>query len=71
MHNIYVTWPVKIDHVNAKNHRFLACLLYHNLINYLHYYNEIFITTAEFSGLSSAAYENGILYSEHKILAKI
>ena len=27
-----MTMPAKIDHVSAKNHRFLACLLYHNLI---------------------------------------
>ena len=27
-----VTGPVKIDHVSTKNPRFLACLLYHNLI---------------------------------------
>ena len=24
--------PAKIDHLRAKNRRFLACLLYHNLI---------------------------------------
>ena len=24
--------PVKIDHLSAKNRRFLVCLLYHNLI---------------------------------------
>ena len=30
----------------------------------------MFITTAEFNGLSYAAYGNGILHSEHKILAK-
>ena len=29
---IYVTGPAKIDHVSAKNRRFLACLLYHTLI---------------------------------------
>ena len=28
----YVTRPAKIDHVSAKNRRFLACSLYHNLI---------------------------------------
>ena len=28
----YVTRPAKIDHVSAKNRRFLACLLNHNLI---------------------------------------
>ena len=27
-----MTGPAKIDHVSAKNCRFLACLLYHNLI---------------------------------------
>ena len=30
-----------------------------------------FIITAGFNGLSSAAYRNGILHSEQKILAKI
>ena len=29
---ILVTGPAKIDHVSAKNRRFLACLLYHILI---------------------------------------
>ena len=29
---INVTGPAKIDHVSAKHHRFLLCLLYHNLI---------------------------------------
>ena len=28
----YVTGPTKIDHLNTKNHQFLACLLYHNLL---------------------------------------
>ena len=31
----------------------------------------MFITTAEFNGLSSAACRNGILHSEQKILVKI
>ena len=35
------------------------------------YHNKIFITTAEFNGLSSTAYGNGILLSERKILVKI
>ena len=30
--SINVTGPAKIDHVSAKNRRFLACLLYHNFI---------------------------------------
>ena len=55
-----------------KNHRFLACLLYHNFITtYLYYWNKIFITTAEFNKLSSAAYRIGIVHSERKILVKI
>ena len=29
---LYVTGPAKIDHVSTKNRRFLACLLYHNLM---------------------------------------
>ena len=29
---VYVTGPAKIDYLSTKNHRFLACLLYHNLI---------------------------------------
>ena len=29
-----VTGPAKIDHLSAKNHRFLACLFYHNLTIY-------------------------------------
>ena len=49
----------------------LACLLCHILNNYLYYCNIIFITTAEFNGLSSAAYKNGIVHSERKMLVKI
>ena len=56
----YVSGPAKIDHVSTKNCRFLACLLN----NYLYYYNKIFITTAEFKGLSFAAYGNGLVHSE-------
>ena len=41
------------------------------LNKYLYYCNKIFITTAEFNGLSYAAYRNGIAHSERKILAKI
>ena len=29
---VYVTGPMKIDHLSTKNRRFLACLLYHNLL---------------------------------------
>ena len=39
--------------------------------SYLYYCNKLFITTAEFNGLSSAIYGNGIVYFERKILAKI
>ena len=41
------------------------------LNKYLYYHNTIFITTAELSGLSSAAYRNGISHSEQKTLAEI
>ena len=36
----------------------------------LYWHNKIFTTTAEFNGLSSTAYGNGILRLELKILAK-
>ena len=42
-----------------------------SLNNYSYYHNKIFLTTVEFNGLYSAAYKNGILHSEWKILAKI
>ena len=42
-----------------------------SLNNYLYYCNKIFITTAEFNGLSSATYGNEIVHLEQKILAKI
>ena len=64
----YVTGPARIDHVSTKKLPILECLLYHN---FLYYCNRIFITTAEFNGLSFATYGNGIAYSEQKILAKI
>ena len=48
-----------------KDHQF-SCLLYHK---FLYYHNKIFITTAEFNGLSSAVYRNGILHYKWKILA--
>ena len=44
-------------------------LLYYNLTIYTTTTNVI--TTAEFNGLSFAAYQNEILYSKQKILAKI
>ena len=31
-HSTYVTWPAKINHLSAKNCRFLLSLLYHDLI---------------------------------------
>ena len=39
-----VTGPAKIDHVSTKNHRFLVCLLYHNL-------KTIYTTTTKSSSL--------------------
>ena len=41
------------------------------LNNYLYYRNKIFIATAKFNGLTSAAYRNGMLRSEQKISVKI
>ena len=67
--HIYVTGPTKIDYLSQKIANFLFDLL--QLNGYLYYHNKIFITTAKFNGLSSAAYGNGLLYSEWKILAKI
>ena len=67
---IFVTRPAKINHLSGNNCHFLS-LLYHNLANYLNYCNKVFITTAKFSGLSSAAYGNGMLHSDRKIVAKI
>ena len=66
----YVTGPAIINHVSTKSPFF--SLLYHNLTTtYLDYHNKVFITTAEFNGLSSAAYRNEILHSERKVLTKI
>ena len=67
--SIYVTRPAKIDHVSIKNADFyrVCCIITY----YLYYCNKIFITTAEFKGLSSATYGNGIAHSERKILAEI
>ena len=44
MHASNVTGPAKIDHVSAKNCRFLACLLYHNL-------RTVYITATKSSSL--------------------
>ena len=61
-------WACKIDHLSTKKLLISFVLLYHTvsliLYNYLHYQSKIFITIIEFNGLSSAAYGNGILYSE-------
>ena len=66
-----MTRPVNIDHLSTKIAVF-SCILYLNLIaTYLYYCNKIFITTAEFNRLSSAAYGNGILHYEWKIFVKI
>ena len=63
-----MTGPARINHLGAKNAIFVFALSYLN--NHLYYHNKIFITTAEFNGLSSVAYRNGILHSEHKIITK-
>ena len=53
-----VTGSAIIDHLSTK---IMDCYRpYSN--NYLYYHNKI-ITTAEFKGLSSEAYRNGILYT--------
>ena len=66
----YVTGPAIINHVSTKSPFF--SLLYHNLTTtYLDYHNKVFITTAEFNGLSSAAYGNGIVHFKLKILVKM
>ena len=57
-----VTWPAIIDHVNGKKSLMFSVFAVIN--NYLHYCNKIFITTAEFNGLSSTVYGNGITHSE-------
>ena len=62
---------IAIDIWAQKYCQFILSLLYHNLRNYFYYWNKIFITTAEFNVLSSAAYKNELRYSEQKILAKI
>ena len=70
-HLQYVTGPAKIDHVSTKKLLIFSVFAVSYLNNYLYYCNKIFITTAKFNGLSSAAYVNGIANSERKILAKI
>ena len=67
----YVTGPAKIDHLSTKDCRLYSSLFYHNLVTIYSTAKKIFITTAEVNGLSSAAYGNGILQSEQKILVKI
>ena len=59
----YVTGPAIINHVSTE--RFFLSLLYHNLQQ-----NLICITTAEFNGLPSEIYWNGITHSELKMLVK-
>ena len=60
---------------NDNNNIINVCLnntmfIYHNLITiYTYYCNKTSITTVAFNGLSSAAYGNGILYSERTIFS--
>ena len=61
---LYVIGPVKIDHLSTTKSPISFVLA---LNNYLYYYNQIFATTAQFNGLSSAACRNGILHSKGKI----
>ena len=65
-------WACKSNHRNAKKSPMLSSLFYHNLpTNGTNKIATIFITIAEFDGLSSKVYTNGILLSQLKILAKI
>ena len=66
-----MTGLAKIDHLSTKIADFLS-LFYYNLITfYATYHDIIFITTAEFNELSATGYDNEILHSECRILAKI
>ena len=58
-----VTTSAKINHVGQKNHQFFPFLLFHNFQTIC----KISITTADFNGLSSEIYGNGIAHSELKI----
>ena len=66
-----MTGPARIDHVSTKKLSIFSVFAVSYLNNNLYYCNEIFITTAEFNGLSFAVYRNGIVHSERKIFAKI
>ena len=54
--SIYVTRPAKIDHVSTKKSPIFSVFAVSKLNNYT--------TAAEFHGLSSAAYGNGMVHSE-------
>ena len=64
-------WACKNQPCECKKSPIFSVFAVSYLNNYLYYCNKIFITTAAFNGLSSAAYGNGIANSERKILAKI
>ena len=66
--NAYMWLGLQKSTIEHKNCWFCSSLLYPN---YWYNCNKTFITTAEFNGLSSAAYRNGILHSERKILSQI
>ena len=66
--NTCTIMPAKINHLSAKKSLIFCFSL---ISTYLYYHNKIFITTAEFNGLSSATCRNEILHSEWKILVKI
>ena len=66
---VYVTGPVKIDHLSAKKSPIVLLLLYHNFLT-------IYTTTTKSLSLlqnvmsSSAVYRIGILCYDRKILVK-
>ena len=60
---VNMTGPAGINHVSAESCRFCSSLLYYNLITIYANTTKLFWrTTAEFIGLSSSIYRNGILY---------
>ena len=71
---VYVTGPVKINHVSTKNRQFFSSFGLCSIITYellICTNKKLSITTAEFNGLSSELYGKEIPHSALKILVKI
>ena len=71
MYNHFCNQAYEINHLSTKIAVLLSLFYHHSITIYVYYQNKIFITTAEFNGLSSVAYENEILHFEWKILENI